>query len=241
VDWLAYARTGEPVVKLFRAEEDTVFRLLIDASQSVEFGDPTKLEVMRRLSAAIGYMALSSSERVQVCTAQSAPDAGDNRGLSHVGTPRRGRSALAALLTELQGLTTSGSANLSKAIEDVVRRSPRPGLLVVLSDFLDPGPVTLALGRARSSGHQVALLHVLARDELEPHFEGDVSLVDSETGATLDVTMDPSAIEAYVLRLAGLVEELRAWARKHGASYVRVANDEALDGAIRRFVARAID
>ena len=82
---------------------------------------------------------------------------------------------------------------------------------------------------------------VQLEEELEPHFEGDVSLVDSETGATLDVTMDPAAIEAYVLRLTGLVEELRAWARRHGASYVRLANDEALEGPVRRFVARAVD
>jgi hypothetical protein len=53
--------------------------------------------------------------------------------------------------------------------------------------------------------------------------------------------MDTHAIEAYVLRFAGLVEELRAWARRHGAGYVRATADEALEGVIRRFVARGVD
>src|SRR5262245_26111442 len=34
VDWAAYARSGEPVLKIFRAEEDVVVRLVCDASAS---------------------------------------------------------------------------------------------------------------------------------------------------------------------------------------------------------------
>ncbi len=44
IDWLAFARTGQPVTKLFRAEEDTVVRLVLDASASQGFGSPSKHE-----------------------------------------------------------------------------------------------------------------------------------------------------------------------------------------------------
>ncbi|HEY3253840.1 MAG TPA: DUF58 domain-containing protein, partial [Polyangiaceae bacterium] len=57
VDWAAFARTGEPVLKLFRAEEDSVLRLVLDASGSLAFGSPQKFEVARRVAAAIGYLA----------------------------------------------------------------------------------------------------------------------------------------------------------------------------------------
>ena len=43
MDWLAFARTGEPVRKLFRAEEDVVVRLVVDASAALETGDPPKV------------------------------------------------------------------------------------------------------------------------------------------------------------------------------------------------------
>ena len=46
---------------------------------------------------------------------------------------------------------------------------------------------------------------------------------------------------AHVLRFAGLCEELRAFARKHGAAYVRARNDEPLEAAVRRIVARSVD
>jgi len=241
VDWSAFARTGEPVLKLFRAEEDTVLRLLVDASASLGFGTPQKIEVARRVAAAIGYLGLANGQRVQALVARERPEQSASRGLERVGVPRRGRDSLAALLRDLSEPSASGSADLARALDTTLQHTARPGLLVVLSDFFDSGPVTRALTRAAAAGHQVALVQVFAREEIEPSYEGDFSLVDAETAAAVELSMDATAIDAYVTRLAGLIEELRSWARKHRASYVRITNDEPLEGVVRRFVARAID
>jgi hypothetical protein len=48
--------------------------------------------------------------------------------------------------------------------------------------------------------------------------------------------MDARAIEAYLARLAGLVEELRGAARRLGGRYVRVLTDEPLEAPVRRIV-----
>lgn len=233
IDWAAYARTGEPVLKLFRAEEDVVARILCDASASLGYGEPPKLDAARRLAAAVSYMTLARSERAQLFVAGSGP--------LREHSPARGRGGLPALLRALEGIEAAGGTDLAKAVDAVVQRSPRPGMLVVVSDFFDPGPVTSALGRAVKAGHDVVLAQVVAPDEIEPSFEGDWALEDVETGAIVEVTMDAAAIQAYVLRFAGLCEELRGFARKHGASYLRVRTDEPLEGAARRLVARSVD
>lgn len=232
IDWLAFARSGVPVVKTFRAEEDVVVRLLIDASASLGFGNPRKIDVSRRLAAALGYLALSDSERVQVLVTGSS----DTRGLSAVGEPRRGQGALHRVLHELSVIEASGRGSLPASLRAVAERGFRPGLLVVLSDFLDPGNVTEELSRLRAQGHALALVQVLSRMELEPDFEGDLALVDAESGAELSVTMDASAVEAYLARLTGLVEELRAASERLRARYVRVVSDEPLEAALRRLV-----
>lgn len=233
IDWAAYARTGEPVLKLFRAEEDVVARIVCDTSASLGYGEPPKLATAKRLAAAVGYMTLARSERAQIISANDAA--------VRDSTPSRGRGGLPGLLRALDKLEADGGTDLAKAVDAVVQRSARPGMLVVLSDFFDAGPVTAALARAVKGGHDVALVQVVAPDEIEPSFEGDWSLEDAETGALVEVTMDPAAIEAYVLRFAGLCEELRAWARRHRAAYVRVRTDEPLENAVRRFVARSVD
>ncbi len=241
VDWAAFARTGEPVLKLFRAEEDSVLRLLIDASASLAFGTPQKLEVARRVAAAIGYLALAGGQRAQVSVARQANGPNGSRGLERSNAPRRGRDALPALLRDLSEPQAGGSVDLVRALDQLLQQSTRPGLLVVISDFLDPGAVTRALTRACAAGHQVALIQVLAREEIEPSYDGDFAFVDSESNAEVELSMDAAALDAYVARFTGLIEELRAWARKHRASYVRLSTEEALEGAVRRFVAREVD
>jgi uncharacterized protein (DUF58 family) len=232
IDWAAYARTGEPVLKLFRTEEDVVVRLVCDASASLGHGDPPKLDTARRLAAAVGYMTLAQSERAQLLVAADA---------TREHPPVRGRGGLPALLRALSAVEARGGTDLARAVDAVVQKSLRPGMLVVVSDFFDPGPVTAALGRAVKAGHDVALVQVVAPDEIEPSFEGDWALEDAETGALVEVTMDAAALAAYAQRFAGLCEELRSFARKLGAVYVRARTDEPLEAVVRRLVARSVD
>jgi len=86
-------------------------------------------------------------------------------------------------------------------------------------------------------------LHLTLRREHGPSTPGvgTTSLVDAETGAAVEVTMDARALEAYMARLTGLVEELRAFARRHAVTYLSVVSDEPLEGVVRRFVSRAVD
>jgi uncharacterized protein (DUF58 family) len=236
IDWLAFARSGAPVVKTFRAEEDVVVRLLVDASASLGFGNPRKIEVSRRIAAALAYLALADAERVQLLVT-GGPEA--SRGLAVVGEPRRGNGALHRVLKELSHIEANGKGSLAAALRGVSERSLRPGLLVVLSDFFDAGPVTEELGRLRAQGHALAMVQVLSRMELEPQLEGDLGLVDAETLTEVEVTMDASAIEAYLARLSGLVDDLRATARRLHARYVRVITDEPLEEPVRRIVVGA--
>ena len=233
IDWAAYARTDEPVLKLFRAEEDVIVRLLVDTSASLDFGEPSKFDAACRIAAAFGYMALAASERAQVISA--------GEGIQREETPVRGRSGLPALLRALGGIKPGGGTDLARAIDRLIQKNKRAGMLLCVSDFLDGGPIGPALSRAAAAGHDLVLVQVVAPEEIEPPYEGDWALEDAETGAVVEVTMDAASIEAYVLRFAGLCEELRQMAKRLGATYVRVRTDEPLESAVRRIVARSID
>jgi uncharacterized protein (DUF58 family) len=233
IDWLAFARTGEPVFKLFRAEEDVVVRLLVDQSLSLEAGEPTKLSVATKFASAVGYMAIAGSERAQVMAG--------GESLGYVSEPVRGRGALPKMLRDLAALEATGGTDLAKSIEQAVVRARRPGMLVVVSDFMDDGPFDAAITKAASAGHDISLVQVLAREEVEPRYDGDFALEDAETGDLVEVTMDAGAVDAYLERLNQLIMGLRALSKKVRATYIRIVNDEPLLPAVRRFVARAVD
>jgi len=233
VDWAAYARTGDPVVKVFRAEEDTVIRVLCDASTSLGFGDPRKVEMARKIAAAIGYLALSRGETAEIYETKNGEMVA--RGAS------RGRAGALSFVRRASDVQWSGTTDLRRAIEALVGKAKRPGMIALLSDFLDEGDVPRALSRAAALGHDIALVHILAPEDVEPTLFGDVTLEDSETGALVELTVDETTLRAYRERFEAHCRTLRGAAKKLEGSYVQARTDEKLLDVMRRFVARSID
>src|ERR1041385_2894501 len=56
IDWNVFARLERLYLKLFLEEEDLHFYSLIDASTSMDFGEPTKLQYAKQLAAALGFI-----------------------------------------------------------------------------------------------------------------------------------------------------------------------------------------
>src|SRR5688500_6428273 len=77
LDWNLYARLDKLIVKLFLEEEDLHFYTLIDASMSMDFGDPTKLHYAKQLAASLAFIGLVRADRVRIETlGQSAGNRG---------------------------------------------------------------------------------------------------------------------------------------------------------------------
>ena len=66
IDWNTYARLEKLFLKMFLEEEDLHFYALIDASRSMEFGEPTKLHFAKQLAAALGFVGLVRADRVKI-------------------------------------------------------------------------------------------------------------------------------------------------------------------------------
>src|SRR5712691_4909583 len=66
VDWNIYSRTDTLFVRLYEEEEVLNVHMLVDASRSMDWGEPAKLRYARRLAAALGYVALNASNRLFV-------------------------------------------------------------------------------------------------------------------------------------------------------------------------------
>ncbi len=216
IDWNAYARLEELVLRLFVAEDDLTLYLLVDRSASLGIGAPdTKLDVAKRIAAGLGYVALSGSERVTVLPFAER--------LGWPLAPVRGRRRIGGLLRYLDGIELGTETDLSRAVDEMLARSPRPGLVAVVSDFLDPGGFKRPIDRLLAARHEPLLFHVLDREEVDPTPGGDLVLVDSETGKKIEVSLDERAVRAYRKRLETFVAQIEAYAKQRGIFYQRVA------------------
>src|SRR6185312_12363139 len=98
-------------VKLFVDEEDLCLHLIVDASASMSFGTPSKLESAVRIAAALGFVGLINLERV----AEGWP-------------PTRGRNQVTGLVDFLSAVRPSGGTSLNEALANYAARSRQTGL-----------------------------------------------------------------------------------------------------------------
>jgi uncharacterized protein (DUF58 family) len=217
LDWNVYARLEKLLVKLFIEEEDLTVALLVDGSASMAHGAPDKLVFAKRAAAALGYVALAAEDRVVLA--------------SLAGRTSRRRAALRGsgrafrLLAELSAIQpAAGPTDLVAACRHALAQVTGRGVIVLVSDLLDPG-AERALRDLAGTGSEVIVLHVLAPDEVTPTLEGDLRLVDAETGATVDVTLDLAARERYTDRVEAWRNELATLAAKRRIAYVPLTSD----------------
>ena len=244
VDWNIYARLERLMLRQFVEEEDVRIDILIDQSQSMRFGESrTKFDFARRAAAALTFLGISSLDRVAVATFDSA--------LRERMRALRGRGHLLNVLRFLDGLAAkdesadrqagatqseaaasagvSARTDLSAVLRGFQRLSARPGIVFVISDFLDAGGFRTEMKLLARRGFDLNLIQVLADDELSPAVAGDLLFVDSETGETREITVNERLVGAYKAALNEYTQGLESFCRSQGIGYTLVSTDAAFE------------
>jgi uncharacterized protein (DUF58 family) len=221
VDWNAFARLDRLHVKLFVDEEDLCVHLLVDASASMDFGRPTKLDYAVRLAAALGFVGLVGLERVGVGVLRERVAEG--------WPPARGRNQFPALLDFLTNVKPAGATRLNEAIQSYALRSRESGVAVIVSDLLDPDGYETGLRALLERRFDIHLVHLLDPEEMSPEFAGDFRLADSETGEIRELSVDRDALRDYRERLHGFLERAETFCRAHEIGYHRVLTDTPVE------------
>ena len=243
IDWRAHARSDRLVVRESPVERDVTVRLVVDATASMAHADEgpaggggrngeaplTKLGYARMLAAALAFLALRQ---------------GDAVALHLVGAPAvdlpplRRRRALERMLFHLEGMEAGGRWPSWQQLGPRLLRPRRREVVIVISDLWEAeAEIASALAALRALRHEVVLLHLMGRDELEFGWRGDVLFEDLETGAV--VAGDAGALRAaYLKRLAGWLDGWERRAAELAVTYRRVPLDRPLELVLRDVLAR---
>jgi uncharacterized protein (DUF58 family) len=221
VDWNIYGRLGRLHVKLFVDEEDLCLHLLVDASASMRFGTPRKLDYAVRTAAALGFVGLVNHERVGVGILRARASEGF--------PPSRGRNQVVGMLDFLTAVDPAGPTRLNEALADYAARGREPGLAVLISDLFDPGGFEAGVRALLERRYDVHVIHLLDPGEMNPDLAGDMRLEDAETGEVRDITVDAETIRAYRERLSQFLQRVEGFCRTHEVGYHRVVTDTPVE------------
>jgi uncharacterized protein (DUF58 family) len=231
LDWSAMARLDVLLTRRFTAEREVPVHLLVDVSASM--GVPArdaKLAVACELAMALAWMALATNDPVRVVPLGAPAAASVFRRPSNA---RR----VAVLLS---ALTAGGALDTGAALAAYAAGHREPGAVFVLSDFMaEPDGIERGVQALRARRHQVVLLHVIGRGELEP--TRDVAhgvLADVESGATHPIVLTPAVRRGYDALLAAHLASLDGLAARNGATYARLPTDEPVTDFVTGPLAR---
>jgi uncharacterized protein (DUF58 family) len=229
VDWNTYARLEKLFLKMFLEEEDLHFYAIIDASSSMDFGEPTKLKYAVQLAAALGFIGLIRGDRVKLETL--GPAKATNAPVF------RGRKSLWRMLDHLESIEPGQNVSLAEGIKNFCVKNSGKGILVLISDLMDKEGFQSALRYLVSKDMDVYVIHLLSAAELDPDLQGDLRLVDCEDSNIAEVTITQPLLKKYKQTLAAFVESAKEFCTKRGMSYLLARNDVPVEDLVTGYLA----
>jgi uncharacterized protein (DUF58 family) len=225
LDWNAFLRLDELLVKEFESEEAARMTILLDCSASMG-SPPEKLRQALRLAAALGYITLARHGSVRVVPVPAL------REPSTFG----GKNAMSGLLAELGRLEAKGAAQIVRAFQGSQPPGRRSGLVIVISDFLSEDDFGAGLKFLRRRGNHVEALHIFLPEELHPVVDGMVELVDVETGRRLRERVRPDQLARYQAVVEAHFRDVAAACRSLGCGYHALDASQPMEKLVLEFL-----
>jgi uncharacterized protein (DUF58 family) len=228
LDWRAYARSDRYYIKLYEQETNLRATIVIDTSNSMRFAG--KMDYAKHLAACLAYLlslqqdlagliAVDEQVRVELPPGSSAPH-------------------LDRLFKALEAIVPTGKSDLAARLHTISEQSPRRGLFILISDlWLEPEELVRALQHARYRRHQLMVLHLLDKAELDLPYEQQTTLMDLETDEKIEI--DPADLRtAYTEQVTAFLARMRKVCGDAGAEYHQMMVDVPYDKALVQLIHR---
>ena len=176
INWAAYARTNNYIMKLFREEVSPRLDVVLDASDSMAL-TPEKEARSLDLFVLVLLMAIDDGIDLRVYAAHSA------------GHWRRLEARVALAKSALPAFEVAAPANEQLPLEEIPWRAG--SLRVLISDLLVPQPPEREMARLSEGNGRAVILAPYLQPEAEPDWDGNLELRDCETRRTRQQRVEP--------------------------------------------------
>jgi uncharacterized protein (DUF58 family) len=231
LDWRVFARTDRHYIKQYEEESNVRVTFVVDASASMNYrgsGTLSKFDYAATLVVSLSMLLTRQQDPVglvlfdETATTVLPPSATQSQVLVMTG-----------LLERCQPARKTELGELLLSLADQFRRR---NMLVIVTDlFTDLNVLYDGLNRLRFSGHEVLLMQVLDRDELELPFDGPTIFHDIE--GEEELFAEPWAFRrSYQNAMNDFLEGVTRECGARGYDHVRFLTDSPLGSSLSFFL-----
>ena len=218
IDWKVFARTDKLHVKKYEEERSLSVHIIIDASASMDYTSSkySKYDYAAMLGLGYAYLAMRQNEKFQYSIFADK--------LHHF-RPQRGMHQIAAMVDSLNKITPAGKSRLGDSLSQYKKYIHSKSYIVIISDFLfDIDEIKHSF--PKFGEHEVIVIQVLDRKEIELAIEGDVRLHDSESQGVLRTFISPRLRTSYQQKMKEHVMAIEKECDTLGFKYYLISTDE---------------
>jgi uncharacterized protein (DUF58 family) len=233
LDWNAYARLDDLLIRTYRTERQVEITVLLDASASMAMPErDDNFGLARALAATFAYIGMAENDAVRIVSFGARRD-----GMKLHATPfYRRREQYQSFRPHLTELRCEGETRLSSAVSELLLQRRPAGVVVVISDFLiNQTDFEEAMLHLLGTHHEVKLVHVMGEMESEGSYPPGLYRVrDSESGEIREVAFGPELAAACRSRVAAISKRLREFCLSHAIVYAQAFGARHLDAILER-------
>jgi uncharacterized protein (DUF58 family) len=203
LDWRVYFKTERLAIKQYEQETNFICHLLIDKSESMQFGstEMTKLEYAKHLATCLTYLIVRRADAVGLGTFDEQ--------LVDVLPPLTSMSQVFQIAELFENLQPTSKTGIGEVLTDYARRIGRRGIVIIMSDFFgDHDSLMRGIQRLRYDNHEVVLFHILDDSELTFPFEGMTRFIGLETAGD-HLTQPENIRQDYLDKMNNFIDTLR--------------------------------
>ena len=176
IDWNVTARYHKPYVKVFEEERELTVMLLIDVSNSLDFGTvkQMKKDMVTEIAATLAFSAIQNNDKIGVIFFSDR--------IEKFIPPKKGRKHILYIIRELLDFKPeSKRTDIKMAVEYLTNVIKKRCVTFMLSDFIDDNDYRNALTIANRK-HDIVAIQVYDRRLAELPDVGLMKVRDAETG-----------------------------------------------------------
>lgn len=232
IDWKAFARHKQLFLKVFEEEREVRIYVLLDISQSMTRGEPSKLSMGKSIAAAFSYLGMKQFDQVRVIPFSR------ELGREHVAA--RSKAGFPLLERTIAGLEAESITSFAEVTRTFADRYPGHGLVVIVTDLMDPADWSESFKALARLGHELCLVHVSCEEDVNPSFRGELELLDVESGREVTVRVSPSLLEAYHAEVTAHLDNCREACLKVGGRFVSAPVERPIYDLLRTVLAPTV-
>ena len=189
IDWNVTARFNKPYVKVFEEERELTVMLLVDVSESLDFGTikQTKRDMLTEIAATIAFAAIQNNDKIGVIFFSDR--------IEKFIPPQKGRKHILYIIRELLNFEpVSMGTDIKVPLEFLTNALKKRCTAFIMSDFIAAHDYLNALTIANRK-HDIVALQVYDRRLVELPDVGFMKVRDAETGQEMYIDTSSAAVQ----------------------------------------------